>query len=105
MQHRLCHGWPLRQNLDVKLCVETSERPRPDEYCIEHRLGQLAGEGVLLAGVVRPDQRHASELSLSPVTEGGTWARNLLSSATERAKRGCPRETSQRNEHSRLREA
>src|SRR5829696_472337 len=47
------------------------QRPRPLEDGIGHRRRQLAGEGVLLAGVVTAEKSPASDLGLGTVAEFG----------------------------------
>jgi hypothetical protein len=44
---------------------------RPPHDGIEHGLGQLAGEGVLLAGVVAPHQPHSPDIDFRAVSELG----------------------------------
>ena len=52
-------------------------RARAREDGVHHRLGELAGERVLLAGVKAPDQRVRTDLRLRPVPEPRLRARHL----------------------------
>ena len=56
---------------------------RPFPHGIEHRLGESAREGILLARMEAAEQRSSSEVHLDTVRELGTGHRNALIAALE----------------------
>jgi len=69
---------PLRDDARRLLARLFSQLPRAVEHGVDHRLGELAGEGVLLAGVIAADQRVERASRLDPVSEPRAWARRQL---------------------------
>ena len=59
---------------------------------VEHRLGQAAGEGVLLARVVAADQGPAADPGLGLVAEAGPRPRHLGAEPAQRPQRPVPGE-------------
>jgi len=59
---------------------------------IEHRLGQPAGERVLLAGVERADDQDTADLHLGTVPELRPGARHVKTDPTEAAEQCLPGE-------------
>src|SRR5919201_1652209 len=58
-------GWSARSGL------ARSQLPCPPEHLVQHWLGELAGEGVLLAGVIAPEQLPAAGPGLGRFSGGG----------------------------------
>src|ERR1700733_10278430 len=78
-----------------------AQLPGPIEDSIVHRLGQLAGERVLLAGGKAAEQREPAELRLGSVAEARPRARHRFAAQGERAQRGIPGERAQADDHPR----
>src|SRR5919109_1018434 len=72
---------------------------RAHEDLVEHLLGQLAGEGVLLAGVVRAQQGVRPDLGLSPVSEAGPRPREPMAQRARRPQSPVPGERAQGDQH------
>src|SRR5262245_11914828 len=71
---------------------------RSSQYRIEHRHGQSAGEGVLLAWVVAAEQRPAAGTGLRPVAELRPRPRQLAAQRPDRPQGAVPGEGAERDD-------
>src|SRR6266516_1330692 len=65
---------------------------RPHDRRVQHRLGELAGEGVLLRGVEAADEAVGADRRLRRVAEARPRARDLLAELRQRSQGSIPRE-------------
>jgi hypothetical protein len=79
--------------------VPPSQSPRPVEHLVEHRLGELPGERVLLRRVVAAEQHEASYPGIGPVSEAGLRPWNLLAERDEGPQRTIPGERAECDDH------
>ena len=75
-----------------------SQLPSSREQIVEHRLRELAREGVLLRRVVAADQHVAADERLGAVAEARLGTRDLLPQPPQRSQRPLPGEGAQRDE-------
>jgi hypothetical protein len=71
----------------------------PVEDRVEHPFGQLAGERVLLAGVVAPEEKGSPHLGLSPMLETRLWSWDGAAYPVQRLQDGVPGEGPQTHHH------
>src|SRR5262245_55583380 len=71
--------------------------PRATKHGVEHRLGELAGERVLLAHVVRADQQITPDTCLGGVAEHRLRLRDLDVERARRREEPVPREAAERD--------
>src|SRR5205085_899184 len=67
-------GEPIRRVVLRAAVARVGERARAGHHRVEHRLGEPAGEGVLLAGVVAAEEGVRADPRLGEVAEAGLAA-------------------------------
>ena len=82
----------------------SGELPCPLQHGVDHRLGELAGERVLLAGVVATDERPAADLRSAPWPKRGRGRGCASPRSRENSERGIPGERAETDDHFHLRE-